>query len=749
LKRFVTNMGVLQIFFSLLLVIAIMFVSTYFVYRNSISGIYEKVTQNNNLVVKSIVQSFDDSFRTINNVIYSIHSMPPYDNLMSAEDERLDMTKVYTLVENLSTLISTVDYIEEVVVFYDDANLAITSKGTSSFQLFFDSKYKHDIYNANYWRSYSLTKHAFKMFPADDFRIVSNQQSRSKKLMVALAGNKISTSSKNIMVIIDVDALMKHVNQQAMIPGASLILLDQNRNIILSTDKEWDLVEVLNDVYFNTEQEASLTNEDFEYNFYKSDYNGFIYIDKVPYQFQNLNSVTEANHMIMLSAIISAIVLSVFLSIYLNRPVKNILRLLGGGHSKGNDFRKIYSGIVKIQSDNESYRKQISFVDAELRRGIFLQALDENSHSKEHDIQMQRYYPDFFREKHFVMVMFQVNLKTDDKDTLLPVEVIAENLQNGLKREGVDANVFHAANSQFIAVIGLTQPNEREKLVKRLRSMITLSEKEEFIAFAMWACVSKLYTSEIENCKRAYRDVVNGTIYRNVNDSVKVLDAEEIRYVWNIYFPFEKLEKLSNNLLSGKTTESILIIKETMKENMNRNIHHHQLVHIAKTMFFYMLRYAGGSANTHKELYRLENVFCHQVDHTHDYQDVEDALIEVAKKLAIQGKNEQKNKLNTTFISQYIELHYMENLYLDHISEVMETSPKYFSNYFKKSFGVNYVEYLNKVRLSHARDLLKNTSLSIADVGEKTGYLNSSTFTTTFKKYMGISPSDYRKQIDQ
>ncbi|MDG0794182.1 AraC family transcriptional regulator [Cohnella ginsengisoli] len=79
----------------------------------------------------------------------------------------------------------------------------------------------------------------------------------------------------------------------------------------------------------------------------------------------------------------------------------------------------------------------------------------------------------------------------------------------------------------------------------------------------------------------------------------------------------------------------------------------------------------------------------------------------------------------------------------------METTPKYFSNYFKKTFGVNYVEYLNKVRLSHARDLLRSTSLSIAEIGEKTGYLNASTFTTTFKKYMGVSPSDYRKQNDQ
>ena len=111
------------------------------------------------------------------------------------------------------------------------------------------------------------------------------------------------------------------------------------------------------------------------------------------------------------------------------------------------------------------------------------------------------------------------------------------------------------------------------------------------------------------------------------------------------------------------------------------------------------------------------------------------------------NKTEQKSKLNPTSIATYIELNYMKNLHLDHMAERLETSPKYFSSYFKKTFDINFVEYLNRVRLSHAKELLKKTELSVAEIGEKTGYLNSSTFTSTFKKYHGISPSDYRKNI--
>jgi YesN/AraC family two-component response regulator len=110
----------------------------------------------------------------------------------------------------------------------------------------------------------------------------------------------------------------------------------------------------------------------------------------------------------------------------------------------------------------------------------------------------------------------------------------------------------------------------------------------------------------------------------------------------------------------------------------------------------------------------------------------------------ITAKNE--SKLNKEFIIQFINLHYSEDLYLEKMAEVLGTTPKYFSNYFKKAFGINFIECLNKTRISHAKDYLKNTDIAINEIGQKVGYGNSSTFTSTFKKFLGISPTEYRKE---
>lgn len=749
MKRIFTNLGLIQTFSALMLIIAILFVSNYFIYKNSISGLYDQIAENNKLALKSMVQSFDNSFSEIDNITYNIHKLP-YKSLISDENGQIDMLQVYMMQESISTLLPSVeyDYIEDIVVFFDDSDLAITTQGTSSFQHLFNNKYQSKKYSAEYWQFYFSSKHAFKLFPGENYTISDGISTKRKKLLTATDGNKFRMSNKNIILLIDEKAFLKNINQQLLIPGSSVMVLDQNKNIIMSTEENLDLVNVLDDVYFNSAQEASFQKENYEYMFYKSDYNNFIYISKIPYRFQNIDSVSKANLYIMMSSILCAIILSILISIYLNRPIQKLLHQLGDkvSSSRGNDYRKIHSEIVKFQAEIESYEKEISLKERVFRRTTFLQVIQDSDLLPEHDVQMQQYVAEFFRNKHFIMMGVQLYCKDPINQSLKSVEELEQIIFNSLSAEIPNVSVFCEKQLQFIVMIGIDHPNEREKILKRLQHLGTGLQKEELKHYSLLACVSPLYATEVVNCKRAYRDINTGLMYRKVRGSLNIIDTENIHYGWNINYPFEKIEKLSNCLLNGRLSEGKKIIEETIQENADQNIHHHQFAHIAKTMFYYMLRHFDNSADESENLLRLEQNFLQKVDLAHDYHDIEEALIEIAKYIVKNNHLESDSKLNPAFITQYIELHFMENLSLDQIAGVVGTTSKYFSNYFKKTFGVNYVDYLNKVRLGHAKKLLRETHISIAEVCDKVGYLNPSTFTTTFKKYFGISPSEYRKK---
>ncbi|KRE82566.1 AraC family transcriptional regulator [Paenibacillus sp. Soil766] len=735
--------GLLQIFFALLLVITIMFISNYIVYKNSISGIYEKITQNNSLVVQNIIQSFDSSFAAVNNLIFSVHGLP-YD--LESESKTLDMAKAFTLQEHLARLASSLDYVEDIIVFYDGLDLAVTSKGTSDFQVLFDKKYKHDTYTPKYWQMFAASKHALTFFPISDYAVSTDGLTRrTQQLMVAMDGNKVRLSNKNVMVLLNAEKLLKQIDLKAMIPGASLLVLDASRNVVLSTDLAQEPGDILNEVYFSPEKEATLTRNDVEYHFYKSEYNDFIYINKVPFKFQNIDSVGNANHMIMISAIISAVLLSAFLSVYLYRPVKDILKLFGGGQVKGNDFRKIYSGIVKVQAENEALKEQIRFSDQELRRSLFLQMLDGYAHTRELELQLQPYYEFFFPERQFVMVALQIRPPSEGNvQQGLPIHEITSRFADALGGAGPVA-AFYTGSMQFTALVGVALPSGRKAVLGALEGWAKYASQEELQGCGLWVGLTRLYDSKVTNCQEAYQDLKNGRVYRNIDAMEAVMDLETSPYVPTMHVPFESLEKLSNTVLSGKTEEAIQLLDHIFEENTALGIHHHQLAHLAKSVFYYLMKPNESSAADSKESLQLEMAFCRKLDHASSRAEVIEAIQDIVRFIGSKRLLEGKSKLNPEFINQYIELHYMENLYLDHMAELLNTSPKYFSNYFKKTFGVGYVEYLNKVRLSHAREFLRHTELSVAEIGEKTGYLNASTFTTTFKKYYGISPSEFRK----
>lgn len=97
-------------------------------------------------------------------------------------------------------------------------------------------------------------------------------------------------------------------------------------------------------------------------------------------------------------------------------------------------------------------------------------------------------------------------------------------------------------------------------------------------------------------------------------------------------------------------------------------------------------------------------------------------------------------------ILYYVNQNYCKNMSLQEISRRFVINPSYVSQLFKKETGTNYIDYLTKLRISHACELLKTTNLTVNDISEKTGYNDYFYFTRIFKKETGKTPSQYREQ---
>ena len=95
----------------------------------------------------------------------------------------------------------------------------------------------------------------------------------------------------------------------------------------------------------------------------------------------------------------------------------------------------------------------------------------------------------------------------------------------------------------------------------------------------------------------------------------------------------------------------------------------------------------------------------------------------------------------------YIRDNYKKDISLDEVSREVDISPYYFSKLFKQETGGNFIEYLTEIRLKNARELLKDSRLSIKEICVESGYSDPNYFSRIFKKYEGVTPSEFRERL--
>ncbi len=94
----------------------------------------------------------------------------------------------------------------------------------------------------------------------------------------------------------------------------------------------------------------------------------------------------------------------------------------------------------------------------------------------------------------------------------------------------------------------------------------------------------------------------------------------------------------------------------------------------------------------------------------------------------------------------YISRHFAEPITLETMSAVTGLNPGYFSNYFKKTTGKRFTEYLNQYRINEAENLLVTTGRNINEIAESTGFGDSRYFSKVFNKFTGMTPTEYRNR---
>lgn len=134
------------------------------------------------------------------------------------------------------------------------------------------------------------------------------------------------------------------------------------------------------------------------------------------------------------------------------------------------------------------------------------------------------------------------------------------------------------------------------------------------------------------------------------------------------------------------------------------------------------------------------------IEHSHYLYEIILYISEQVKSIMDSNDNSSRDAILDDIL-YYIDNNYQNNIKLETIAPLFGYNSAYLGKLFTKVIGENFNSYIDHRRIEHSKKLLERQNIKVYEVSERVGYKNVDYFHKKFKKYVGISPAEYRKQL--
>lgn len=253
---------------------------------------------------------------------------------------------------------------------------------------------------------------------------------------------------------------------------------------------------------------------------------------------------------------------------------------------------------------------------------------------------------------------------------------------------------------------------------------------------------------EITMFANSFKDAVDATYYRMICGCGQIIYYEKIS-------PLTYLSKEEKNIYIQNFKRSVEAINLSEFMNLINQLffkpkHLFPLLDTIDIIKNISLMLSNSDLSLNKEdlsIDYLSGQINYAIENALTLEALKEAVVDPVSHIFnnILSATQTQNAKPVRIVLKYIEEHYNEQINLEDMAELVSLNPAYLSNIFKKETGDNFVYYLNAYRIEKAKELLKNTQLTINEVAYSVGFMDGRYFSKSFKKHVGITPKDYRK----
>jgi AraC-like DNA-binding protein len=743
-----------------------------------------EINRANDSLLKQVREVVDNQIANIERLDNEITWNPRVQDLMySANRNESDyIFNAYKISQDLKLYQSFYGFIDGFYVYSVKGDFAILPGTQRSGKFAFETIHQGGELSYEGWREL-VTRKNFRGFVRIPHRGGNGNLQYSLAYISSFITGKDEQPVGTIVIMIDAEQLMRTIANLHAFNGGEVLILNKDNQVLVS-DSQKEQAFALQDgklagasglIYDKYEGQKA------EYVYLKSNNSELKYVTIMPTRFlwQKAEYVRKLTYASIMISILGGSLLMLFFIRRNYNPVSRLIEAIAGKSGipyqrTDNEFQFIQNAFSDTLGETEKIKQRLKQQDQVVRNNLIARLLKGQSTAQ---IPLQESMAAFgmkFDSDDFAVVLFYLedseaffsNVKgMDAHGKVRLLHFIITNVVEELAAQNHRGYVAEIDDS-IVCLINFRDghADRRSEYLRRLAE-----EASQFL-LNRFRIKLKVAFSGIHNTfmgiPQAYSEALNVLEYQIVIGGRDILSYADIEEELagsphhGYYYPIQVEQQLINYMKVGDFAKARQTLNSIFENNFTKPA---VSVQLAKCLMFNLVSTMIKTINeigdvedfpflrNPKEIDRFfagESVKDMHRKLTEMLENVCDYTAEKRKQSLKQARNRSLQQL-VREISSFVEGHYDDsNLNISMIGRRFDMKPTYLSKLFKEQTSEGLLDYINKVRIAKAKQIIGEHGASIGDVAKLVGFSEVTAFIRVFKKYEGITPGKYKETLN-
>ncbi len=434
------------------------------------------------------------------------------------------------------------------------------------------------------------------------------------------------------------------------------------------------------------------------------------------------------------------------------RPLRILMGLIlpeGGSpqihRAASNEYRILENTFHKLKSDNQRMNNRIQEYRKYTKNDMLVRLLKGYFYQTKMNEDLSYYGIDYSEGNQFsVLIISFTDLGSVVLDRIQRLVIARTLLEGIMEYEAYNDNIIDVLGEDIVIILS------DQNCDLEMSGIQTLAEKIKTVLNNIENTETSIWIGNIESgiigISKSYQSAKEAAEL-----SILTQKSHNVaKIAKSFYYPTDWEVQLINNLKMGNEESVKNILDEIRLENEERNLD-------SETHDF-LFRYISNTITRVTAELNIQ-VTSEQIDKQISVLDVDVAqsqLVQQWKYLygissLVCARARKSNPADVdipTQVIKYIQENYMSPTFsLQEISDQIGLSTSAVSKAFKKAMNINFYDYVSRLRIEKAKELLLEDNLPVSKIGKMVGYANEFSFRRAFQRYEGISVSEFRESI--